>query len=178
MPLKKYNVFLVMCMLVALLQGCSTEKSVEPNPVLSQNTTILNSLNGYNVSVMQLGDSIIITIPSQELFLGYSVQFSSSANTILNQVAQLLEPMQKVKITIAAYAESMVQSEKDLFLTEKQAQAVSHYFWDHHVDARMLYAIGYGGGHPVQYAPNKAINDIVGDRENYRVEITLKDYVQ
>ena len=25
---------------------------------------------------------------------------------------------------------------------------------------------------------DKAINDIVGDHDNYRVEITLKDYVQ
>ena len=144
----------------------------------SENKTTLQALGAEGVSVMRLGDTVIITIPSQTLFDGYSVQVSSSGNEILAQVAQLLEPMHKVKITIAAYAAAMAQSQKDLILTQWQAQTVSNYLWDHHVDVRLLYAVGYGGGHPVQYAPNKAVDNIMGERANYRVEITLKDYVR
>ncbi len=143
-----------------------------------ENKTTLETLGAAGVSVMRLGDTVVITIPSNKLFEGYSVQISSSGNDILEQVAKLLEPMNKVKITIAAYAEAMAQSKKDLILTQWQAQTVSNYLWDHHVDVRLLYAIGYGGGHPMQYTPNKAVDKIVGDRANYRVEITLKDYVQ
>jgi outer membrane protein OmpA-like peptidoglycan-associated protein len=120
---------------------------------------------------------VTIIIPSQQLFIDYSVAISGSGDAILRQIVELLKPMNKVKITIAAYAAAPLQSEKDLFLTEKQAQTVSNYFWGHEVDARIIYAVGYGGGHPVQYQPNLALNDVVGDYSNYRVEITLKDYV-
>lgn len=177
---KKYNLLIVMVIVLSVgLQGCSTSKKVEPvtTTLLSQNTKIVDALNTYGVSIMQLGDRVVITIPSYELFQGYSVQFSGSADAILNQIATLLKPMNKVKITIAAYAEAMAQTKKDLMLTQLQAQTVSNYLWDQHVDARLFYAIGYGGGHPVQYDPNKAKNGIVGDRVNYRIEITLKDYV-
>lgn len=145
---------------------------------LSKNKTTLQELGAYGVSVMRLGDNIIIIIPSNTLFKGYSTQFSKSGNDILEQIAKLLEPMNKIKITIAAYSNAPVQTEKDLFLTGKQAEAVSNHLWDQRVDARLIYAIGYGGGHPVQYAPYEAVDDIIGDYANYRVEITLKDYVQ
>ena len=179
MMFKKYKLLIAAVVLSVGLQGCSTPKNVEPaTALLSQNKTVLKTLSTYGVSIMQLGDRVVITIPSLELFQGYSVQFSDSANTLLSQIAMLLKPMNKVKITIAAYAESMAQTKKDLMLTQLQAQTVSNYLWDQHVDARLLYAIGYGGGHPVQYDPNKAKNGIIGDRVNYRIEITLKDYVQ
>lgn len=145
---------------------------------LSKHKTTLQALGAYGVSVMRLGDNVIITIPSNTLFVGYSVQFSTSGSDILNQVAKLLEPMNKVKITIAAYSNSPVQTEKDLFLTQKQAETVSNHLWDQHVDVRLMYAVGYGGGHPVQYAPYEVVDNVIGDRANYRVEITLKDYVQ
>ena len=168
-------------LLSMMLQSCSTEGGALDSPAtyfFETNKTALQALGADGVSVMRLGDAITIIIPSNTLFNGYSVQVSSSGNKILEQVAKLLEPMNKVKITVAAYAEAMAQSKKDLMMTQWQAQTVSNYFWDNHVNARMIYAIGYGGGHPVQYAPNKAINDIVGDHDNYRVEITLKDYVE
>ncbi len=164
-----------------VLQSCSTEGNFFDSPTtyfFEKNKTAIQALGADGVSVMRLGDAITIIIPSQSLFNGYSVQVSSSGKAILEQVMQLLEPMNKVKITVAAYAEAMAQTKKDLMMTQWQAQTVSNYFWDNHVNARMIYAIGYGGGHPVQYEPNKAINNIVGDHDNYRVEITLKDYVQ
>lgn len=144
---------------------------------LSQDTTVLQSLGKEGVSVMRLGDNVTIIIPSQKLFNDYSVEVSSSGYTILDQIIELLKPMNKVKITIAAYAEAPVQSKKDLFLTDKQAQTVGNYFWDHQLDARLFYTVGYGGGHPIQYQSNLALNDVIGDYTNYRVEITLKDYV-
>lgn len=143
----------------------------------SKNPDALQILGSYGVSVMRLGDGVVITIPSVALFEGYSVEISRSGYTILEQIAVILEPMNKIEMTTAAYASSAVQTEKDLILTQHQAQTVSNYLWDHGVDARLFYAVGYGGGHPVQYAPYKAIDDIVGDYSNYRVEITLKDYV-
>ncbi len=145
--------------------------------IFSQHPTVLQSLGASGVSVMRLGDNVTIIIPSQKLFVDYSVKISSSGDNILQQVAKLLQPMNKVKISIAAYAAAPRQSERDLFLTEKQAQVVSNYFWDHDMDARMIYAVGYGGGHPIQYQPNLALNSVVGDYTNYRVEITLKDYI-
>lgn len=153
-----------------MLQACSTS--------FEQNKTTLQALSAEGVSVMRLGDAMTIIIPSHALFDGYSVQVSDSGKNILEQVMKLLKPMNKVKITVAAYAEAMAQTKKDLMMTQWQAQTVSNYFWGHHVNARLIYAIGYGGGHPVQYAPNKAIDNIVGDHDNYRVEISLKDYVQ
>ena len=168
-------------LLSMMLQSCSIEGGALDSPVtyfFETNKTALQALGADGVSVMRLGDAITIIIPSTTLFNGYSVQVSSSGKEILEQVAKLLEPMNKVKITVAAYAEAMAQSKKDLMMTQWQAQTVSNYFWDNHVNARMIYAIRYGGGHPVQYAPNKVMNDIVGDHDNYRVEITLKDYVQ
>lgn len=178
----KYGCVTVVAMtLLTLLSACSTEGSALNSPAtyfFDQNKTTLEALGAENVSVMRLGDAVTIVIPSHTLFEGYSVRVSSSGKKILDQVMTLLAPMSKVKITVAAYAESMTQSQKDLMMTQWQAQTVSNYFWDNHVNARMIYAIGYGGGHPIQYAPNKVLNDVMGDRENYRVEITLKDYVQ
>lgn len=167
-------------LLFALFQSCSTGAATNSPAAhfVKQNKATLEALQAEGVSVMRLGDSVTIIIPSYSLFNGYSVQISSSGDEILLQVAKLLEPMNKVKITVAAYAKAMAQSKKDLMMTQWQAQTVSNYFWDHDVNARMIYAVGYGGGHPIQYAPNQAVDTLIGDRENYRVEITLKDYVQ
>ncbi|MCD8525361.1 MAG: OmpA family protein [Gammaproteobacteria bacterium] len=144
---------------------------------LSCHQSVLEKLSAKGVSIMRFGDQIRITIPSQRLFVDYSVKISAEGQEILNQIAEILAPMNKVAITIAAYSPAVLQSDKDLFLTEKQAQAISNYFWDQHVDTRLIYAVGYGGGHPMQYDPNPAFNDLFGDRANYRVDITLKDYV-
>lgn len=179
--MKYIKLFATMISFSVMLQACSTEGTPINSPAtyfFEKNKTALQALGAEGVSVMRLGDAVTIIIPSVTLFKGYSVQVTASGKNILNEVAKLIEPMNKVKITVAAYAEAMAQSKKDLMMTQWQAQTVSNYFWDNHVNARMIYAIGYGGGHPIQYAPSKVVNDIVGDRENYRVEITLKDYVQ
>jgi len=144
---------------------------------LSYNQSALEKLSAKGVSIMRFGDQIRITIPSQRLFVNYSVKISCEGREILNQIAEILAPMNKVTITIAAYSPAVLQSDKDLFLTEKQAQAISNYFWDQHLDTRLIYAVGYGGSHPMQYEFNPALKDLFGDRENYRVDITLKDYV-
>lgn len=145
---------------VFLLQSCATENK--------RGDAVTQRLGSYGVAVMRLGDQVVLTIPSTNLFEGYSVEISSSGQQILQGVLQLLKPMSNVTINIAAYAASPQQTEQDLFLTEKQAETVSSYLWNHHIDARLLTAVGYGGGHPVQYN---------NSQKNYRIEISLKDYV-
>lgn len=144
--------------------------------VLSQHQGAADILGAYDVSIMRFGDEVVLVIPSDRLFDGYSIQLSASGQSLLAALLSLLQPMNKVTVNIAAYAASSIQTEKDLFLTQKQAETISNYLWDHALDARLFTAVGYGGGHPIQYTPNRVLEDVRGYEENYRVQISLKDY--
>lgn len=85
-------------------QACSTisdGSNSTSHHFSSQDQHVLKTLKSDGVSVMRLGDDVVIIIPSSALFRGYSVGFSNSGRDILNQVATLLMPMNKIKITIA-----------------------------------------------------------------------------
>lgn len=131
-------------------------------------------LQTKGVSVDRLGDHVMIIIPSHLIFDGYSVHLSGSSDVILNMIAKIIKPMGKERVNVAAYSPSLTQSKKDLLVTGKQADIVGKYLWRQGISSRLIYAVGYGGGHPVKVGENNANIDSI----NYRVVITLQQMTE
>jgi outer membrane protein OmpA-like peptidoglycan-associated protein len=72
-------------------------------------------------------------------------------------------------VKIAVYTNGMCPDEVNLALSQEQAESVARFLTAGGIDARILYAVGYGASHLVQrssYAWDGS--------DNYRIEITLE----
>lgn len=138
---------------------------------LQSEQTKVEQLQQRGVYFFRLGDQVMIVMPSQATFEGFTPEVRQSAYQNLDLIAALLKGMTKTSIKVAAFSSSAEQTSQDIDFTTKQAKTIETYLWNKGVDARLMYAVGYGAGHPWQYSDvGLAQNDI-----NYRVEITLTD---
>ena len=149
-----------------MIVGCSSSKAAA-----SSNKSDIYHLQKKGVSVDRMGEYIMITIPSSLLFDGYSATLSDSANTTLSMVADIVEPMTKVSVKVSAYSSAAKQSQKNLLVTDMQAQNVAHRLWRLGVDTRLMYSTGMGGGHLVS-TDKKGLS---AGSINSRVVIALRD---
>jgi len=75
-------------------------------------------------------------------------------------------------VKISAYTNDLPSKDIALAVSQEQAESVSKFLAASGVDARLLYAVGYGGANLVQ---RNACD--WADNDNYRIEITLeKEY--
>lgn len=169
---------LIWCLVVVMLFGCTQPRpehagSYTPakDSVAAVDEQSITDLELQGVSVNRLGDHMLLVIPSHLLFQGYSVRFAPTAEDVLGRVVTLVKPVSKVRMTIEAYAPAHQQSERDLVMTEAQAQQIRQYLWRQGVNTRLLYAVGYGGGHLLsQQDADMSLLSI-----NYRVMIKLEE---
>lgn len=157
-----------------IMAGCSS--SSENNKVVGEGVATsgkgeIYSLQKKGVSVYRIGEHVMITIPSSLLFKGYSSTLLDSANTTLSMVAKIIEPIAKISVNITAYSAAAEQSQKDLVVTNKQAQNVAHRLQRLGVDARLISSAGMGGGHLVSVSEK----GLSAGSINSRVVITLRD---
>ena len=132
-------------------------------------TTLKDKLENRGVTLVELGDQILIMIPSSRLFNGMSDVVTPQAYTNLGLIAQYINNFTKMTVKIAAYTNDTGSKRVDLALSEQQAQSVAKVLLAKGVDARVLYAVGYGGTNLVE--KNTLDWD---DSDNYRIEITLE----
>jgi outer membrane protein OmpA-like peptidoglycan-associated protein len=136
----------------------------------------VDQLQAIGVYFVYVGDNVMIIIPSQQLFVEYTSRFTHSAGSTLDLVRKLLAEMTKTSVKVAAFTPALHQNEADIRLTEHQAQEVESFLFKNRnaVDARFIYAVGYGSGHPVALKTDAvALQNL-----NYRIEITLTDLTE
>lgn len=140
---------------------------------LETNMTLADRLENRGVNVVVLGDQILIVIPSSRIFQALSPTIKPSAYSTLDLVAQYINNYTKMLVKISAYTNFSGSNAADLSLSCEQANAIQHYFTADGLNARLIYAEGYGGTRLVQKN-----NQVWYGNDNYRIEITLeKQYV-
>ncbi len=74
---------------------------------------------------------------------------NTNYNPVLDQLAALLKGLNKYVIKVAGYTDNVAVPERSLALSRQQAQIIANYLWNSGVDARVLYATGYGNQMPI-----------------------------
>jgi len=133
------------------------------------NTSIEDQLVNRGGTIIVLGDQILIVLPSAHLFHGMTAKIKSDAYSTLKLVTAYINRYTKMLVKISAYTNQVGPSEVDLSLSQMQAESVAKFLVACGLDARVTYAVGYGGTHLIQ--KNSAVLD---GNENYRIEITLE----
>jgi outer membrane protein OmpA-like peptidoglycan-associated protein len=132
-------------------------------------TTLKDKLENRGITMVELGDQVLIVIPTSRLFNGMGDTVTPQANANLRLVAQYINSFTKMTVKVSAYTNDTGSRRVDLALSEQQAQSVAKALLANGVDARILYAVGYGGTNLVE----KNTTEWDGSN-NYRIEITLE----
>jgi outer membrane protein OmpA-like peptidoglycan-associated protein len=140
---------------------------------IDSRATVADRLQNRGATIVVLGDHVLIVLPSARIFEDMSSKIKPDAYSTLNLVARYINQYTKMLVKISSYTNHMNSADIALCLSQEQAESISRYFVATGLDARLLYAVGYGGMNPVQRSTN-AWNE----NDNYRIEITLeKEYV-
>lgn len=132
-------------------------------------STLADRLENRGVTIVELGDQILIVIPSSKLFTYMSGQLQPQGYSTIDLVAQYINSYTKTLVKVGGYTNDTGSKRVDLALSQQQAQTVAKTLMAYHVDARVLYAEGYGGSHLIER------NSLDWDNsENYRIEITME----
>jgi outer membrane protein OmpA-like peptidoglycan-associated protein len=132
-------------------------------------SSLQDQLENRGAVVAVLGDQVLIVLPSARIFNPMTATVKQPAYSTLNLVAQYVNSYTKMLVKIAAFTDDSGSKRVDVALSQQQAQQVAKVLTAYGVNARLLYAEGYGGDHLVQQ------NALVWDgNDNYRVEITLE----
>jgi len=136
---------------------------------IDSNSTLDDRLQNRGATLVVLGDQILIVIPSARIFESMTAEIKTQAYSTLNLVSQYINQYTKTLVKISVYTNDTGSGSVDLALSQQQANSVAKALSGYGVDARLLYAAGYGGTHFVQK------NSLSWDTsDNYRVEITLE----
>lgn len=135
---------------------------------IDANTTLEDRLVNRGATMVVLGDQILIAIPSARIFDDATPNIKPSAYSTLDMVSRYVNNYTKMLVKVSVYTADTGSPSLDLALSQQQANSVAKYLLASGIDARVLYASGYGGSHLV----TKNTGD--WDSDNYRVEITLE----
>lgn len=136
---------------------------------INSNINLEDDLRNRGVNLVELGDQLMIVIPSARLFSPMASQIRPEAFTTLYLVTKYINRFNKILVKIAAYTNDTGSPRVDISLSNEQAQSIAKFFLADGIDARLLYAVGYGGTHLVS---RNALT--WGASDNYRIEITLE----
>lgn len=136
---------------------------------IDANTTLRDKLENRGIVVVVLGDQVLIMAPSARLFNYMSSTIRPSQYGTVDLIAQYINQFTKTLVKVSAYTDDSGSKGVDLALSKQQAKNVAKLLSGYGVDARLLYAEGYGGTHLVERSTMQW-----GGSDNYRIEITLE----
>lgn len=135
---------------------------------IDSHTTLADKLINRNVQVVQLGDQILIVIPSFVLFDYMTSHLLAAAYETLDLVVEFINRYPNMSVKIAGYTSAVEPEDVSIMLSKQQAEKVMRYMWNRRLNTRLLYAEGYGGCKLV------TANNGNWGSDNYRIEITLE----
>ncbi len=126
-----------------------------------------DQLANRGVTIVVLGDQILIAIPSARIFDAYSSTINPSAYSTLDLVARYINRYVKMLVKITVYTADQGTDSISTALSQDEADTLVKFFSRNGLDARVLYGVGAGDSHLVVHSMN-------WDSDNYRIEITLQ----
>ena len=136
---------------------------------IDANTTLADKLENRGANIIVLGDQVRIILPSARIFQPETANIKPQAHSTLKLLAKYINGYTKMLVKVSAYTDRSGPCDVNLALSQMQADNVANYLLASGLDARVLYAIGYGGTHLVEKSCN-----VWDDTDNYRIEVTLK----
>jgi len=136
--------------------------------IIQTHQTLVQYLIYNGVQVVQVGDQVLLILPSDRFFMPDSANINPAYYRVLNHVGLFLSLFHKIDVRISGYTDNCGSWRRNLALSKLQAQMMVNYFWNYDIDARLLYPVGYGEADPI--ANNMTPQ---GRRMNRRIEITL-----
>lgn len=121
---------------------------------------------GYTV-----GQTVTLNLHSAFFFQPYSANLRQTALPVLSLVTRLIATYQTTSIRVSAYSSSVGNPVFLKALTTKQANVIAGALWQHHVNTRLISAVGYGDATPV--ASN---HTAIGRELNNRVVVRFHFY--
>jgi outer membrane protein OmpA-like peptidoglycan-associated protein len=136
---------------------------------IDSNSSLEDRLQNRGVTIVELGDQILVVVPSYRIFDSMTADIKTSSYTTLNLLATYVNQFTKTLVKLSVYTEDTGSRSVDLGLSQQQANRLGKALQAYGIDTRLLYSAGYGGIHPVRHrSPYWEGND------NYRIEITLE----
>jgi outer membrane protein OmpA-like peptidoglycan-associated protein len=118
--------------------------------------------------IERIGEGIKITFDSGLLFEVDKYDLTSNAQTNLTDLARILNKYEDTNVLIEGHTDSSGSDDYNMRLSERRAQAVSHYLASQSVASGRFSLMGYGETQPI------ASNDTAeGRRLNRRVELAI-----
>lgn len=135
---------------------------------IDSETSLRDKIENRGGIIVELGDRILIVFPSVRLFNEMSPRLRSGAYSTLALTAQYINRFTKMLVKVSVYTNDDTAL-SHAALSQKQANAVADALLAQGIDARVLYAKGYGSKQFVEST------DLSWDESlNYRVEILLE----
>lgn len=136
---------------------------------IDANTSLQDRLENRGATIVVLGDQMLIIVPSSRIFKPMSPEIKTQGYSTVSLVAQFINCFAKTLVKVSSYTSDTCSKRVDLALSKQQAASFARALQVYGVNARMLYAEGYGGTHLVEG------NSTDWDHsQNYRIEITFE----
>ncbi len=136
----------------------------------AHNHTLVTQLAAQGVQIQQVGQQVRLLLPADRFFQANSPAYNTYYYPVLDQIALLLTKYPKISVQIAGYTDNVGSWQRNLALSKARAQRIASYLWDKGMDARFVYAAGFGEQQPI--ADNSTSR---GRASNRRIEITLQE---
>lgn len=132
----------------------------------------VNMLTQQGVKIILTGETYRIIIPADTIFYPDSANFSPNAINVLHPLVAFLLHYETTMMKVSGFTDSEGSLERNRALSEKQAQRMIEYLTRQGLDARIIYAAGYGPNYPI------GDNSIPSHQQwNRRVEIKFRRVV-
>ena len=134
---------------------------------------LIKQLNEQGVTVMQLGDTVELVIPTDYLFDGGETEINLSAYPTMDNVVKLLKQFGASNMTVSGHTDDVGNLFQKLALSEKQAQSVTTYLWAHGINLQRMRFYGLADREAVA-----GFDTARGAGFNRRIQISLwrEDY--
>ncbi len=139
----------------------------------AQETKLRQQLQGTGVSVVRLGDDIVLNMPGNVTFPVNQSDVRADFFAVLDSVSLVVNEYDKTLIDIAGHTDSTGDGSYNLSLSQRRANSVGAYLQSRGITSQRILTQGFGENNPV--ADNSTPQ---GRRENRRVELVLKPIVQ
>jgi outer membrane protein OmpA-like peptidoglycan-associated protein len=134
-----------------------------------QEAKLHDQLSGTGVTVIRVGETIVLSMPGSATFASGSSDVESKFHPVLDSVVFVLDEFNQTYVDIIGHTDSKGSKEYNQRLSEKRARSVAHYIESRAVISERVVADGMGEADPI------ASNDTrEGRAMNRRVEIKLK----
>lgn len=148
---------------------CACPEPPEYKDICEPDTCCEREVKSYGIQIIKVGDQRLIIIPSDKAFLQNTPVVDPDYYCALNKLACYLSKLNKLYVKVEGYTNCTGCPPREFALTRQQAQVIESYLWNRGIDARFVYAVGYGALNPV--ATNCTA---YGRAENRRIELHIR----